>query len=109
MALASSSTRLLIDVVLSHFGLTERFGAIVSGESVPAAKPAPDIFLHAAELLAVPPHRCVVLEDSLAGVTAAQAASIPVIAVPEREHAAFERLTDHVVPDLHAARRLLGL
>ncbi len=109
LALASSSTQRLIDVVLSHFGLTERFDAIVSGDAVPAAKPAPDIFLLAAKLLALAPERCVVLEDSLAGVTAARAGAIPVIAVPEREPAAFERLTDYIVTDLHQARRLLGL
>jgi HAD superfamily hydrolase (TIGR01509 family) len=109
VAVASSSTRRLIDVVLGHFGLTDCFSAIVSGDSVPAAKPAPDIFLRAAKLLDLPPDRCVVLEDSLAGVTAAQAGSIPVIAVPEQDRAPFERLTDHVVTDLHQARSLLGL
>jgi len=108
LAVASSSTRRLIDAVLTHFDLTDPFAVIVSGDAVAAAKPAPDIFLRAAELLAVPPAACVVLEDSLAGVAAALAGKIPVIAVPEREAHAFERLTPHVVEDLHQAARLLG-
>ncbi len=109
LALASSSTRPLIDAVLGHFRLVDPFAAIVSGDAVAAAKPAPDIFLRAAQLLTMAPEDCVVLEDSLAGVTAALAGAFPVIAVPEREPAPFERLTPHVARDLHQAARLLGL
>lgn len=109
LALASSSTRALIDAVLRHFQLADALAVIVSGDAVAAAKPAPDIFLRAAELLGEAPADCVVLEDSLAGVAAGQAGGFPVIAVPEREPEAFARLTDHVVGDLHEAARLLGL
>lgn len=109
LAVASSSTRRLVHAVLEHFGLGPRFAAVVSGESVRHLKPAPDIFLHAAELLGCAPADCVVLEDSPAGVRAACAAGMRVIAVPETDPAPFRALTDLVVDDLHAARALFGL
>jgi HAD superfamily hydrolase (TIGR01509 family) len=109
MAVASSSTMNLIRAVLARFEIADRFAATVSGDSVENAKPAPDIFLRAAELLDLPPAECVVLEDSIAGVRAANAAAIPVIAVPEFNVDQFGPLTDHVVDDLHAARALLDI
>jgi HAD superfamily hydrolase (TIGR01509 family) len=106
LAVASSSTRRLIEAVLARFELTPRF-VTVAGDEVANAKPAPDIFLAAAAKLATAPADCVVLEDSLAGVRAAVAAAIPVIAVPEGDPTPFQPLTPHVVTDLHQARRLL--
>jgi sugar-phosphatase len=58
-------------------------------------------------MLGVPPSACVVLEDSLAGVTAGRAAGARVIAVPERDAEALVAHADLVVPDLFAARRHL--
>lgn len=109
VALASSSPARLIDAVLGRFDLSSQLDAVVSGESVARPKPAPDIFLHTAKLLGVKHERAVVLEDSLAGVRAARAAAMPVIAVPEHDPEAFADLTTWVVADLHEARRLLGL
>jgi len=108
LALASSSRRVLIDAVLDRFALSERFAAVVSGQDVLRAKPAPDIFLHAASLLDEPAAGCLVLEDSLAGVAAARAAGMPVIAVPEREPERFRSLADVVAVDLHEVLALLG-
>jgi beta-phosphoglucomutase-like phosphatase (HAD superfamily) len=107
--LASSSTRRLIDAVLDRFAFTPRFAAVASGESVTRLKPAPDIFLMAASMLGEAAGACVVLEDSRAGVEAARAAAMPVIAVPERDLEAFFALTPHVAVDLHEARAMLGL
>jgi beta-phosphoglucomutase-like phosphatase (HAD superfamily) len=109
LALCSSSTTELIGAVLDHFNLRTRFAAVVSGSSVAKAKPAPDIFVHAAAQLDVPPASCVVLEDSIAGVAAGRAAGMHVIAVPERAGPRFAELADHVVSDLHEARALLEL
>jgi HAD superfamily hydrolase (TIGR01509 family) len=109
LAVASSSTRALVDATLERFALRPRFQAVVSGDMVERLKPAPDIFLCAAELLGVEPAACVVLEDSIAGVRAAVAAGMPVIAVPELDGLAFAELTPHVLGDLHQARVLLGL
>ncbi len=109
MAVASSSTARLIASVLRRFTLEDRFHAVVSGDSVAQQKPAPDIFLCAAEALGTAPEHCVVLEDSVAGVRAAIAAGSPVIAVPELEPERFVELTPYVVPDLHAASALMTL
>lgn len=111
LALASSSHRRLIDKTLDRFDLLPYFDAIVSGEDIAKPKPAPDIFLRAARLLAVPIGECVVLEDSLAGVTAGRAAGAIVVAVPEGplDGRAFADFSDLVASDLDAAARWLGL
>jgi beta-phosphoglucomutase-like phosphatase (HAD superfamily) len=109
-ALASSSARRLVEATLARFGVRERFDAVVTGDCVAHPKPAPDIFLEAARRLGVPPDGCLVLEDSLAGVRAARAAGMRVIAVPEGAVSAeMTALADAVVSDLHAARALLSL
>jgi mannitol-1-/sugar-/sorbitol-6-/2-deoxyglucose-6-phosphatase len=108
-AVASSSPARLIEAVLGRFALRGRFAAVVSGESVPSPKPAPDIFLHAAEALGSRPTSCAVLEDSLAGATAGRAAEMFVIAVPEWEDPGLEAVADRIVPDLFAAREALDL
>jgi sugar-phosphatase len=107
MAVASSSSRRLVDASLARFDLAPKFGAVVSGEHVARPKPAPDIFLEAASRLGIAPGMCVVLEDSRAGVRAARAAGMRVVAVPERDAADFEGTADAVVGNLHEARALL--
>lgn len=111
LALASSSHRKLVEKTLDQFGLRPTFGAIVSGQDVARSKPAPDLFLRAAELLGAPIGECVVLEDSLAGVTAGRAAGAIVIAVPEgpEVRAAVTEVADFVASDLFEAARWLGL
>jgi beta-phosphoglucomutase-like phosphatase (HAD superfamily) len=109
MAAASSSVGRLVRGVLEGLGLAPSFHAIVSGDDVANPKPAPDIFLEAARRLGVAPAGCVVLEDSLAGATAAHAAGMPVIAIPERATPGIERVATIIVTDLHEARRNLVL
>ncbi len=75
-AIASSSPPLFIEAVLEKFGLQDEFAVVVSGERVPRGKPAPDVYLRAAELLGVEPAGCVVLEDSKHGIDAAKAAGM---------------------------------
>ena len=64
-------------------GLEDRFAAVVGGDEVAAGKPAPELFLRAAELLGAEPPACVVLEDSEAGIRAAAAAGMVPIMVPD--------------------------
>lgn len=80
-AIASSAPPVNITLMLRLLGLDDRFAAVVSGEEVALGKPAPDIFLHAAERLDLPPDRMVVLEDAPAGVAAGKAAGSRVIAI----------------------------
>jgi HAD superfamily hydrolase (TIGR01509 family) len=78
---ASSSTHASIRRSLELTGLRERFGErIFSVEDVAHGKPAPDVFLFAADRMGTDPQRCVVIEDSVHGVTAARAAGMRVLA-----------------------------
>ncbi|WNI17122.1 HAD family hydrolase [Actinacidiphila sp. ITFR-21] len=78
--LASSGTHQRIRVALRRTGLYDGFGEerIFSAQDVGRGKPAPDLFLYAARTMGVPPHRCVVIEDSPLGVQAARAAGMDV-------------------------------
>lgn len=82
LAVASSSPESLIEYVLAEAGLRKAFGVVVSADQVSRGKPAPDVFLAAGERLGVPPADCAVFEDSSAGILAARAAGMMVIAVP---------------------------
>jgi sugar-phosphatase len=85
VALASSTPLALIHRCLEHFGLASRFTSIHSAEFEPYGKPHPGVCLTAASSLGVAPTSCLVFEDSDAGVIAARAASMRVVAVPTRE------------------------
>lgn len=108
LALASGSNHAVIGAVLGLSGLRRHFGAVVSAGDVPRGKPAPDIFLRAAELLGVAPAGCVVIEDSVAGVAAGRAAGMKVIGITNS--VAADRLRDAhaIVRDYAAIRALLA-
>jgi len=82
VALASSTPLALIKRCLAHFDLSDRFASVHSAEFEPYGKPHPGVFLSAAASLGIEPTRCLVFEDSGAGVIAARAASMSVVAVP---------------------------
>jgi HAD superfamily hydrolase (TIGR01509 family) len=82
LALASSSARSLIDAVVARLDIGPHIEAICSAEDEARGKPYPDVYLAAAARLGVPPERCLAVEDSIAGVTAAKAAGMRCIAVP---------------------------
>lgn len=79
LALASSSPKKLITIIIKMFKLEPFFAEAVSGQEVKRGKPAPDIFLRAAEMLGVPPEECLVIEDSRNGVMAAKQAGMKCI------------------------------
>ena len=81
LGVATGSRRKEVEEILGHLGLSHHFQAIVTAEDYAHAKPAPDPFLTAARRLGVPPASCLVLEDSAAGVAAAHAAGMAVVAV----------------------------
>jgi HAD superfamily hydrolase (TIGR01509 family) len=82
LGLASSSNRVLIDLVLELSGLDRFFKATVSSEEVARGKPAPDVYLEACRRLDVEPTRAAAVEDSHAGIASAKAAGMRVIAIP---------------------------
>jgi HAD superfamily hydrolase (TIGR01509 family) len=115
---ASSSQLERIRLSLSLTGLLDRLEPhIFSASMVTRGKPAPDLFLHAAREMGVAPERCIVVEDSPAGIMAARAAGMTVFAFTGGSHAnsahyraELNRLSPEVVfdamPDLiHLVRK----
>lgn len=82
-ALASSSPMEMIRFYLKQAGMDGWFTEIVSGVMVAHSKPAPDIFLLAAQKMGVAPENCMVFEDSINGVKAGRAAGMRVCMVPD--------------------------
>ena len=82
VAIASSAHPDVIAAAVDAIGVRDVLGAIVSSDEVPHGKPAPDVYLVAAERLGVEPARCLVVEDSANGVRAGKAAGMFVVLVP---------------------------
>jgi HAD superfamily hydrolase (TIGR01509 family) len=83
-AIASTATARWVHAASVEIGLAHRFAAIVTADDVARPKPAPDVYLEAARRLGVAPERCVAIEDSGPGVTAARAAGMIAVAIPHR-------------------------
>jgi HAD superfamily hydrolase (TIGR01509 family) len=90
LGVASNSSRAWVESVLAAAGLAGRFEVVVTAEDVPEPKPAPDVYLRAAELLGSPASETVALEDSPPGAAAARAAGAYVIGVPYFPNLALE-------------------
>ncbi|MBP2478622.1 HAD superfamily hydrolase (TIGR01509 family) [Crossiella equi] len=108
MAVASAADRSWVEHWLTHFGLRGFFTAVVAGDEVADRKPDPAVYLAAAAKLGVAPQDCVVVEDSLTGVTAARRAGARVYVVPtvhtrHLDHSAADgvlsSLADFPLPD----------
>jgi HAD superfamily hydrolase (TIGR01509 family) len=82
LAIVSGGTHSAVIRTLQALQLEDAFGAIVTAESTPRGKPAPDPFLRAAEILGISPERCLVFEDAELGIQAAQAARMQWVRVP---------------------------
>jgi len=97
LALASNSSRNLVDAALLTASLTDAFDAIVTADDVQHPKPAPDLYLLACERLGVKPGEALALEDAAPGIAAAKAAGLTCFAVPqfaETDASAADRIID---------------
>lgn len=111
-AVASSAPAQNLDLMLASLGVRPWFEAVVSGDGMPG-KPAPDVFLKAAQAIETPPARCVVIEDAINGVAGAKNAGMKCIAVTTTNPAAALARADIVVDSLvdlspAVVTRLLG-
>ena len=97
LALASGSERAIVDEVLTLQGLRRFFRVTISGSDIKRGKPAPDIFLQAAQMLGVPPAKCWVIEDSKPGIAAGLAAGMKVIAITNTHTREELKRAHHVV------------
>lgn len=107
-AVASSSGRHHVQEILAQLGLADKVYATACGDEVTHGKPAPDLYLLAAERLGIDPARCLALEDSAPGSQAAVAAGMTVIAIPNGHTSGADFSHAHAVYDsLHEVARNL--
>ncbi|MBA7494070.1 Phosphoglycolate phosphatase [subsurface metagenome] len=102
MALASSAPIENIRLLINGLGITDYFQAIISGKDVAEGKPSPQGFLLAAQRLGVTPENCIVIEDAIAGVTAAKKAGMHCLAVTNTHPKASLKEADLIVATLEA-------
>ncbi len=101
-AIATSSARHHADMTLKQLGLTDVCHAIAAGNEVETGKPAPDIYLLAAERLDVEPSHCLALEDSAPGCRAAIAAGMTAVAIPNGDTKTADfSFAHHIYESLH--------
>jgi beta-phosphoglucomutase family hydrolase len=99
-AIASSAPIENILLVLNSLAIKDYFQAIVYGQEVSEGKPSPKIFLLAAQKLSAEPYNCIVIEDSIAGVTGAKRAGMRCVAVTNSHSKAELAEADMVVDSL---------
>lgn len=104
-AIVSSSKNARL--VLEHLQISAKFDAVIDGNAPARSKPYPDLFLLAAQALALPPANCLVVEDAVAGIQAAHAAGMPALGLGPPERVGAAQL---VLPSLqsHTARQVLA-
>lgn len=100
-AVASGASRLLVQPGLAALGLSDHFAAVVTAEDVPHGKPAPDLYTEAARRLGTSPSRCLAVDDTADGVTAARAAGMRVLTVRDGLLAAADARGDQAALDQH--------
>lgn len=108
-AIASSSSREFISLVVDRTGIREYFDAFVSGQELTESKPNPAIYLLAAQILGVEPSECIVLEDAHLGVEAAKRAGMKCIGY-RNPNSGEQDLSkaDVVVDRMEMIRQMLG-
>ena len=107
-AIASSSSQAIIEHFVKLMGWDELIPQRYSAEFTRRGKPAPDIYLRAAEKLGCPPEACLALEDSRLGTQAALAAGMTCYTVPDRSHSKlddFAGINDRLFGSLHEVLR----
>lgn len=112
VAVASQGARTKMAVTFPASGMDAVLGdaPIFSGDDVERGKPHPDLYLHAAATLGVDPARCVVIEDSVPGVTGAVAAGMRVLGyAADEDPARLAAAGAEVVHDLHDVPQRLGI
>ncbi len=102
LTIASGTASYDIIAILENAGVRDTFAQIIGCDTVPAIKPAPDLFLSLLERLALPGSDCLVIEDAEKGMQAANQAGIPVIVIRTNETRDFDFGDADLVLDSHA-------
>lgn len=102
MTIASGTAAFDIEPILENAGVRHLFTEIIGCDTVPAIKPAPDLFLAMLERLGLPGSACLVIEDAEKGMQAANAAGIPVVVIRTEQTRRFDFSDADLVLDSHA-------
>ena len=103
LAVATSSVGASARPFLDRHRLIAFFDVIVTGDEIERGKPAPDIYLRAADKLGVPANECLVIEDALSGIAASKAAGMRVAAIPDTRFVdprEYEKEADYLLGNL---------
>lgn len=109
-AIASNSSKAIIDTTLESQRWGEIFQVRCTADDEKMGKPAPDVYLTAARRLGFDPSECLVLEDSVNGAGGAVAAGMTCFAVPDVSHSTkekFSQITPYVFDSLHEVLRFI--
>ena len=106
IGVASSTSHELIEIILKRLDVLDYFEKIISGEDVKEGKPAPDVYLKAAEAFGLLPSECVAIEDSVMGLRSAKAAGFTCIAYRNRYTQDYS-CADYIVDDFFAVVPLI--
>ena len=109
IALASSATMKKIEMVLDQCGIRNYFDVILSGEMFNNSKPNPDIYLTTAKKLGFNPEECLVVEDSIYGITAAKTAGMYTVALEENRFGFDQSNADIKVSNLLDLKEILKI
>jgi len=110
LALATSSVSASARPFLDRHQITKFFEVVITGDEIERGKPEPDIYLCAAKKLGVSADECLVIEDSLSGIAAANAAKMRVAAIPDRRFVdprEYEREADYLLNNLSEISALI--
>ena len=110
LALATSSVGVSARPFLDRHQIAKFFEVIITGDEIERGKPEPDIYLHTVKKLAVTAEDCLVIEDSLSGISAAKAAKMRVAAIPDRRFVGpreYEKEANYLLNDLSAIPALI--
>jgi len=99
IAMGTSATQEDIDFVFEHIAIRDYFDVIINSTMVTKPKPDPQVYLKAAEKLNVPPEKCVVFEDSLAGIKSGNSAGMKVVGITTGHTAAELQPVNLVIDD----------
>jgi beta-phosphoglucomutase len=96
LAVASNSIRHTVEVMMERSNLTRHLDVMLSNEDVQKAKPAPDIYLKAMELLGVRPEETMIVEDNENGIRAARESGANVMVVSDTEDVNWQNISKHI-------------
>jgi len=108
LAICTGAQEEFLDIVVDVLKIRDKFDVLQSSDGIDRGKPEPEIYLKTCERLAIPPAKCVVLEDSSNGITAGKRAGCMVIAIPS-EYTQSQDFTsaDFIASDLFHAEKII--